>query len=136
MTKRNQFYTLFGLFLVVGLLLGIARQGRADTAGKSGSRIATVNGLSITTGATVISATAGRTIVVEAMVLRSDTAGEVKFNDGADGTKIGTFYLEQNKPFVVEPHILGDAFKATAATLIEAELASATLTATIRYRLE
>lgn len=136
MSKRVQFVIAFSLMLAVGLLFGLAGPSRADTAGKSGSRIATVNGLSISTGATVISATAGRTIVVESMVLRSDTAGEVKFNDGADGTKIGTFYLEANKPFVIEPQVLGDAFRATAATLIEAELSSATLTATIRYRLE
>ena len=136
MSKRVQFVIAFSLMLAVGLLFGLAGPSRGDTAGKSGSRIATVNGLSISTGATVISATAGRTIVVESMVLRSDTAGEVKFNDGADGTKIGTFYLEANKPFVIEPQALGDAFRATAATLIEAELSSATLTATIRYRLE
>lgn len=87
-------------------------------------------------GAAITSAVTGKRMVLLGFTLQSDTAGVVRFTDGAGGDTIGAVYLAANTNLTVDRDSLGEGIKSTAGNAIYADLASATLTGILRIKQE
>lgn len=101
----------------------------------SSNALATV-AVSISSEATVLAAPAsGKQNVICAMVLNSDTAGVVVFNDGTAGTAIAKVYCPANTTIILGTDFFGpEGIALVADHALTATLTSATLRATVRYR--
>lgn len=126
------------LAVVLAFCVAFAIQpAKADVELIGDERTATFNASITGDGASITSSATGKRQVIQAMTLRSDTAGVVELRDGTDsGALLCAVYLAQNTNLTLGSDELGEGIKSTAGNAINAKLANATLTAVLRVRQE